>query len=71
MSFLGLLLQVGKGNFGELHPAKSVRMWSFFRFVFSRIWTESVDLQNNSLHCVQTRKKIDQKKLRICTISQQ
>ena len=71
MSFLGLLLQVGKGNFRELHAAKSVRIRSFFWFVFSRIWTESVDLQNKSLHSVQTRKKIDQKKLRICTISQQ
>ena len=71
MSFLGLLLQVGKGNFRELHAAKSVRIRSFFWFVFLRIWTESVDLQNKSLHSVQTRKKIDQKKLRICTISQQ
>ena len=57
MSFLGLLLQVGKGNFRELHAAKSVRIRSFFWFVFSRIWTESVDLQNKSLHSVQTRKK--------------
>lgn len=35
MSFLGLLLQVGKGNFRELHAAKSVRIRSFFWSIFS------------------------------------
>ena len=49
------------------HCVKSVRIRSFFWPVFSRIWTEYIDLRSKSPYTDHIRENKDQKKLRIWT----
>ena len=44
------------------HYVKSVQIRSFFRSVFSRIWTEYGDLRSISPHSLRIRENTDQKK---------
>ena len=43
---------------------KSVQILSFFLSIFSRIWTECIDLLRKSPYSVQMWKNVDQKKIR-------
>ena len=52
----------------KLHCVKTVKIWSFFWFLFSHIWTEYGDLRGKSPYSVQIRENTDQKKLRIWTL---
>ena len=49
----------------NFHSVKSVQIYSFFWFVFSRIRTEYGELLRISPYSVQMRENTDQKKLRI------
>ena len=47
------------------HYVKSVQIRSFFRSVFSRIWTAYGDLRSISPHSLRIRENTNRKKLRI------
>ena len=50
------------------HCVKSVKIRSFFWFVFSCIWTERREIRSISPYSVRMRENTDQKKLRIWTL---
>ena len=50
------------------HCVKSVRIWSFFWSVFSRIRTEYGEIRSISPYSVRMRENTDQKELRIWTL---